>query len=88
MNFLWTNVDQPPAYQTMCKTFQSCPGSIDIKGSYLVGLYSTPSSNYCQTFTENVANLNTEPILGAGNLSTSFDKIYIIPTIGASGGSH
>lgn len=76
IDFGYTNVDRPDGYQTECATFQDCPGSIKIKGSYLVGLYS--SASYCQTFTQDVPNLNAQPIIasGGGNLG----NVYIIPT--------
>lgn len=62
-----------------CETFGDCPGSIKIKGSYLVGLYSQQNNNqiYCQTFKRDVENLNTEAFIAMG--SEALDKIYIIP---------
>ena len=68
-----------------CSSFQDCPGSINIKGKYLVGLYSTDpddkSKLYCQTFDGTtrkvVQDLNTEPIIGSGG--KTIDKIVIIP---------
>jgi len=76
MNFLWNNVPAPEGYKAQCETFQSCPGSIKIKGSYLVGLYSGMS--YCQTFTQDVNNLKAEPILAPGD--KQINSVLIIPT--------
>jgi len=69
-----------------CETFKDCPGSIDIKGSYLVAVYSKDSksgssdANYCQTFngqTRDVEDMDTEPVVAAGGNEIS--KIIIIP---------
>ena len=60
-------------------------GSIRVKGSYIVALYSQDSgeSGYCQTFTQNVENLRTEPILASGTAdsgtSGGLNSVYIIP---------
>lgn len=73
-----------------CCTFQDCPGSIKIKGSYLVGLYSKTKDQggnyYCQTFTSDVENLNAEPLMATSIISNSIintendlGNIYIIP---------
>jgi len=88
MNFVFTGVNVPDAYKTtQCPTFQKCAGSIDIKGNYLVAIYSDittgsagGTSSYCQTFTKNVENLNAEPIVAAG--ATKLKTIYIIATGG------
>ena len=63
-----------------CETFQDCPGSIKVKGNYLVAVYSkdTDNTTYCQTFTKDVVNLNTEPILASGG--KQLEGAYIIPT--------
>lgn len=67
-----------------CETFQDCPGSIDIKGSYLVGLYSATKSvngaksGYCQTFYRSVPNLGAED-LTQPNVA-KLDTIVITPT--------
>jgi hypothetical protein len=62
-----------------CETLQDCPGSIDIKGSYLVGVYSTDLLNnaYCQTFKNSVKNLAGKNIISPG--SEDIGEIYIIP---------
>ncbi len=72
---------------TACESFQDCPGSIMIKGSYLVGLYSdaiNPASGkkdvYCQTFTKDVPNLKAEQFLGSGASKTDLKTIYIFAT--------
>lgn len=74
---------------TACETFQDCPGSIKIKGRYLVALYSVDEAlldkdneiSYCQTFSWNISgdveNLKVEPFLASGN--NILKEIYIIP---------
>jgi hypothetical protein len=65
-----------------CETFQDCPGSIKIKGSYLVALYSDNENSsrpsYCQTFNSDVENLNTEPVIAS--YEAKLGNVYIIPT--------
>ncbi|MDD4990568.1 MAG: pilin [Candidatus Pacebacteria bacterium] len=65
---------------TACETFQDCPGSIDIKGKYLVAVYSkdTNKKTYCQTFTKDVENLKTKQIIVPGEKQV--EGVYIIPT--------
>jgi len=83
MNFEWKGVNVPDEYKNIeCPTFQNCPGSIDIKGDYIVAIYSDTNNSYCQTFTKNVTNLNAEPVVASGE--TMMTKIYIIPTGGAT----
>ena len=80
MEFKWKQAVTED-YKNVCATFQDCPGSIKIKGSYLVGLYSQSSANnklYCQTFTKDVPNLNTEAIIASGG--SQIETVYIIPT--------
>lgn len=81
MTFDYTNVDRPEAYQTDCLSFRKCPGSIDIKGSYLVALYSSGTS-YCQTFNKFVENLNTEPFVASGMMNMG--DVYVVPTGGGN----
>lgn len=76
--FDYTNVDRPSAYTKDCSTFQKCPGSIRVKGSYFVAAYS--KSFYCQTFTSNVENLNAEPLVAANAKGDSLTDIYVFPT--------
>jgi len=72
----WDFINQPEDYKTLCKTFKDCPfGSIRIKGTYLVGLYS--SGTYCQTFSVDVPNLLVQSIVASG---TGLGDVYIIPT--------
>jgi len=91
MRFDYTGVVRPPEYQKQCITFlsYSCSGSIRIKGSYLVALYSsTNTSNgvgYCQTFTKDVEDLNEQPFLASG--AKMIDGIYIIPLVSQGGGA-
>lgn len=63
-----------------CETFEDCPGSIEIKGSYLVGIFSEDllmGDTYCQTFAKTVPNLNVQDIIASGSEETG--QIYIIP---------
>jgi len=62
-----------------CLTFQDCPGSIRIKGDYLVGLYSYTDDKklYCQTFVENVENLDAYEYVQPGN---NIEYVNVIPT--------
>ncbi len=68
-----------------CETFQDCPGSIKINGSYVVAVYglSSPYSEYadCQTFIKDVENLDAEQISAqAGEAGDKRGSVYIIPT--------
>jgi len=68
-----------------CTSFQDCQGSIDIKGHYLVGIYSQNASGktYCQTFTDPIVpNLQVQNIVAAGTDIGAEKKnfVYIIPT--------
>jgi len=76
MCFDYTNISQPKEYKEKYTTFSSRPGSIKIKGSYLVAIYSAGS--YCQTFTKDVPNLKAEPLTKPGS-SKDLNKVYIIP---------
>lgn len=77
MFFDYTNIDVPDKYMDECVTFQDCPGSIKMKGDYLVALYGD-TDLYCQTFTADANNLKTEQIIAAG--SEDLGDVYIIPT--------
>ena len=83
----WSEESGTGCSSTACESFQDCPGSIRIKGNYLVGLYSDaidPASgkkeSYCQTFTENVPNLDAQPFLGPGAGKTDLKTVYIFAT--------
>ena len=68
-----------------CSTFQDCPGSIRVKGDYIVGLYSYIKDEkgnktkklYCQTFIEDVENLDAYDYVQPGNLLEYVDIIPI-----------
>ncbi|MCX6718222.1 MAG: hypothetical protein NTY81_01270, partial [Candidatus Staskawiczbacteria bacterium] len=81
-NFDHTSVDRPLRYKDICPSFANCPGSVKIKGSYLVGLYSSinadGSGGYCQTFTKDIPNLNVQQIIASS--SAHINSAYIIPT--------
>ena len=80
MFYKWTNIDQPNTYKNTNRTFQIKPGSINIKGNYLVGLYSSAAGlEYCQTFQGNqiVVNMQSQPFIASGG--KTIKDIYIIP---------
>jgi len=82
IDFSYDYVNQPIYYQNYCVFFGDCPGSIEIRGDYLVAVYSVYSANadsYCQTFTKNVPNLAAEEIIAKGKENESLENIYIIP---------
>lgn len=61
-----------------CETFQDCPGSIEIRGDYLVALYSRQKENlYCQTFSEDAVNLNATAFKAQGQ---KLDHVIMLPT--------
>jgi len=85
MLFSYKNIFVPPGYENQYKTFRDRPGSIGIKGNYLIALYSKDikNRNYCQTFAPDptmygVPNLQSQPIIASGALK--LDRVYIIPT--------
>jgi hypothetical protein len=71
--------------QNACETFKDCPGSIKINGSYVVALYSRGTENnggalHCQTFTQDVENLDAEQIgAEASESGGKLDYVDIIP---------
>jgi hypothetical protein len=75
MAFDYTNVDRPQEYKQLYTNFQKRPGSIRIKGNYLVALYA--QNYYCQTFYKDIPNLNEMEFTAQGNNITS---ISVIPT--------
>lgn len=77
MPFHYDGVNRSDQYQTECYTVKNCPGSIRIKGSYLVELYDE-NSTYCQTFTQDVPNLKAQPFRASG--MGSLDTVFIVPT--------
>ena len=79
MIFDYTNVNVTSEYKDTCITFGNCAGSIRIKGSYLVGLYSTDTNGslYCQTFIKDVPNLDATSYIAPG--VTFLDSVYIVP---------
>jgi hypothetical protein len=83
MKFLYINpdgtpIDEPEPYKNKYVYFSDRPGSIDIKGNYLVGLYT--KSGYCQTFQgpQSVTNLKAQAIMASG--TDPIYNIFIIPT--------
>lgn len=72
-SFNYNNVDRPPEYKNMCKTFKECPGSIKTNGYYLIVL---SSGDDCQTFFKNVPNLRVHKFAASGKI---IDKVSVIP---------
>lgn len=78
--------DCPSAnYRDICKTFANCPGSIQIKGNYLVILSTDPSYgvgwnptniSVCQAFKSNINVLKETEFLGRKN---TIGSIFAIP---------
>lgn len=67
-----------PDYKKTCPNFQSKPGSVYIKGRYLVTLYSGANGGwYCQTFNQTVTNLNAKEIIP---VNAKVNSVYIIAT--------
>ncbi len=66
--------------QEECPDFKTCPGSMDLKGNFLVAVYSDSKDGglYCQTFTESVAEFNAEPVVHDGD--SEINKVTIFPT--------
>ncbi|MFA6190468.1 MAG: pilin [Candidatus Staskawiczbacteria bacterium] len=63
-----------------CPDFKTCPGSMDVKGSFFVAVYSDSKEGglYCQTFTDKVAEFNAEPVVHDGD--SEITKVTIFPT--------
>jgi len=68
-----------------CASFQDCPGSIEIKGDYLVAFYNN-SENYCQTFytyynsppdDQGVPNLDIQGYIASGTWKSEKNIIRI-----------
>ena len=83
MKFSYEGINVKDTYKNKYVYFQDRPGSIDLKGDYLVAIYSNNPNDsgrgtYCQTFTDNVTDLNAEPVVAAGTEGISY--IYIIGT--------
>jgi len=83
IKFEWENVVVPAEYMKTHQTFQDSPGSIEIKGGYLVSLYSKDPTGgggrYCSTFRNNASNLKAEPIIAAGGGKTDLESVSIVP---------
>jgi len=79
-----------PPVNPFCLSFQHCPGSVKIKGDYLVGIFSFIDRNqannpflqelnyYCQTFRKDITNFDKTQVYKHG--SNFFDEIVIIAT--------
>jgi len=78
LTFDYTHIKRLPKYQTgLCPNFQTCPGSIKLKGKYIIALYAgTYSSSYCQTFTADVPNLNVQPFIASGTQKINMVIVY------------
>jgi hypothetical protein len=85
-----TDVKYLPPVNPFCLSFQHCPGSVRMKGDYLIGIFSFVDQNqsnnpflqeiyaYCQTFTENITNFNKTQVYEHG--TNFFDELIIIAT--------
>jgi len=85
MKFVYEGVNQNNEYIKKNKTFKDKPGSMDIKGDYLVALYS--NNFWCQTFSgineginENADDLGAQPVTAPGSGAGALTTVYIIPT--------
>ena len=73
--------DNTACSDSACETFEDCPGSIEVDGNYLVGIFSEDlimGQVFCQTFTKTAPNLNVDEIIANGSEETG--KVYIYPT--------
>lgn len=75
LKFNYTGIAVSDEEKNLCKNFKECPGSIRIKGDYLVVLYATDGS--CEVFRSDVPNLNISWILNPENGRT-LSKIVIV----------
>ena len=75
-NYIGSGVDLNE--QIAKPNFKKSPGSIRIKGNYLVALYSSLSSGYCQVFKTNAVDLKGTEYVGPGNIS--IEAVHVIPT--------
>lgn len=80
-----TNDCESQNYQNICKTFADCPGSMQVKGKYLVILSTDPSYgvgwnptniSVCQGFESNINSLKETEFLGKKN---TIGSIFAIP---------
>jgi len=77
MTLNYNKIDRPAPYQQLYQNFYQHPGSIDFKGNYLVVLGTTLGQNqYCQTFYQDVPNLNEIEFTATRN---KIDTIDVIP---------
>jgi hypothetical protein len=70
----YSGIERPDGYKNLYKTFQQRMGSINIKGNYMVILWSGAQ---CQVFFKNINNLKSTEITAPGNVF--IDKINVIP---------
>jgi hypothetical protein len=74
--FNYDNVDRPEEYKKSYTNFRERSGSIRVKGSYVVAIYSEQNS-YCQVFYADVPNLNEMEFVAKKNV---LDSVFVIPT--------
>lgn len=71
--FSYTGIDRPSGYKQIYTNFSQRPGSVNIRGNYLLVLRS---GSYCQIFFKNVYNVKSKEIYAAtGNIG----GVNIIP---------
>ncbi len=73
MGYSYDDATITESYKKKCANFEKCPGSIRIKGKYLVALYN---NKLCQTFRKDVPNLNVQSIKYSSGDS---NFVYMIP---------
>ncbi len=72
--FDYTNVDVPPEVKRQCVSFGDCPGSVEVKGKYLVVV--SAAGGYCEVFNQNISNMKGTKVGAQGR---QLGDIYIIP---------
>lgn len=78
MYFVFTGSGVDQEEQNADKTFKDSPGSIQIKGNYLVALYSGTGDGYCQVFNKDVVDMKGTEYVSAGS-NNDLSLIYVIP---------
>ncbi len=83
LDFDYTDKNVDIEYEMYCGTFNDCPGSIDVKGSYLVAFFSEKVNNgdrdpvpVCAVYEKSVENIKAEEFL----MGYGIDKLVIFPT--------
>jgi len=75
LKFTSYKTGRPPEYRALYKNFFQKPGSISLKGNYLIALYS--ESQNCQVFFTDIFNIKQTEFLATGNWPTFISVIPI-----------